>query len=154
MEHQHADAFRLIRYRADNRHAEEAIWNSRDGLAYDTLILRDGSGATRLSWDPAPYLPDHRPAVGDRIFIDLTVDRAIELADLQAETWWNAGSALAAAIRQRFVRQDQLEVYLEIHLAYEAMCGAPELVEVTEQMALERGWLQSFDHRGGSPPER
>jgi hypothetical protein len=142
--YRHADAFRFVTYRADNRHTDEVIWNSRDGLVLNTVTLRDGSTATRRIWrverseQSEPCVPDHRPAFGDRIFIDLTVDRAIELAFWQAEKWWSGPPS--AYIRERFASQGGLQAVMELLFVQEAMSGAPEVVVVTEEMARERGW--------------
>lgn len=86
---EHVEAFCLMQYRSDHGTESEAIWNSRDGVTPFIITLRSGKQATHVNWNLDIRLPDYRPAIGDRIFVDLTRERAFELAAERVEGWWD-----------------------------------------------------------------
>lgn len=140
MKHRHPDAYCLLRYRADNRHAEEVVWNSRDGLATTTIFLRDGTPATRFGQaDCHVYAPDHVPVLGDLVLIDLTERRALEIAAERAESLWAAGES-SGAFRDTFASAAEFLSVVEMALLADWERGQPELVEVTEELARQHGW--------------
>lgn len=87
--HHHAEAFRLMRYQADDGTEDEWIWNSRDGVTPFIVTLRSGKSARHVNWAGDIYNPDHRPKPGDRIFVDLTPERAIEKRRVFVDLWWD-----------------------------------------------------------------
>lgn len=79
--HLHAEAFCLMKYATDDRSVVEWIWNSRDGVTPLCIMTRDREHEmTHVNWNEDTYAPDHRPQAGDRIFVDMTLDRARALA--------------------------------------------------------------------------
>lgn len=139
--HTHAEAFNLMRYTADGDSTNtELIWNSRDGVTPFVVTLKDGSAATHRDWRSDQYRPDHTPSVGDRIFVDMTEDRCRELAETNAVRFWN-DPRLPASSDDRWATVEQLAEDLERSYLMDSRRGAPDLVEVTEEMAHERGWL-------------
>jgi len=76
-------------YRDDHGN-EEWIWNSRDGVSPFCLMSPQGLEARHVEWSRDRYAPNHVPEIGDRIFVDMTPDRAKQLA----ETWFDRMSQL------------------------------------------------------------
>lgn len=66
--YQHAEAFCLMTYRADDGSEEEVIWNSRDGVTPFTVRLLSGKTATHVNWAADRAVPDHRLKHGERYF--------------------------------------------------------------------------------------
>ncbi len=88
--HQHREAFALMQYESDDGSVREVIWNSRDGVTPFCGTSRDGdTQLTHVRWHEDRYAPDHVPALGDRIFVDLTRDRAMALAEKNAQRFWD-----------------------------------------------------------------
>lgn len=84
-DYQHAEAFMLMTYRAGDE--EERIWNSRDGVTPFVITLKSGKVATHEDWHADVRAPDYQPQPGERIFADLTADRARELAEARVDGW-------------------------------------------------------------------
>jgi hypothetical protein len=75
--HQHAEAFRLMWYGCQCGHRER-IWNSRDGVTpFGTLCPScDRPDLQHIWWNQDQYAPDHKPAFGQRVWIDMTRESA------------------------------------------------------------------------------
>lgn len=142
VEHRHAEAFCLMKYRAEDRHLEEVLWNSRDGVTPFMLTMRDGSYGSHVDWRNDQYAPDHRPQVGDRIFIDLTEQRAHEVVTEIADKIWNGPreADLSYDPEEVYGSYEALRASLLEGLLDEVRRGAPDVVEVTEEYARARGW--------------
>ncbi|MFI2663700.1 hypothetical protein [Micromonospora carbonacea] len=126
MNHQHGEAFAIMTYRSDDGTETERIWNSRDGVTPFVVTLRSGKVAHHVDWSSDVYAPDHRPQPGERMFVDLTPERARELA------LRNARQAFAEArpgLDPR-VRWATPEAMAETLVAEYLRPGAPDLVEV------------------------
>jgi hypothetical protein len=73
--HLHAKALRLITYRSADGKLEEQIWNSRDSAAPIVVYARDAE--TPLQHEHSrigQYAACQEPKIGDRIFVDITLD--------------------------------------------------------------------------------
>lgn len=80
--HVHVEAFCLMRYSCGCSHSE-IIWNSRDGVTPFTAPCPScGSpiGLTHVNFQADGYAPDHHPHKGQRVWVDMTEDRATSLA--------------------------------------------------------------------------
>jgi hypothetical protein len=79
--HQHAEAFCLMWYACECGHRER-VWNSRDGVTAFGFQCPSCKQPNLLhvNWNLDQYAPDHVPAPGQRVWIDLTRDRALEIA--------------------------------------------------------------------------
>lgn len=87
--HTHAEAFMLMKYASEDGTVEEIIWNSRDGVTPFVVTAQDGvTSMTHVDWGRDVYQPDHRPKPGDRIFVDLTPERARASARRNAAHYW------------------------------------------------------------------
>lgn len=79
--HQHTEAFCLMWYACECGHRER-IWNSRDGVTafgFQCPSCKEPK-LRHVNWNLDQYAPDHVPAPGQRVWIDLTRDRALEIA--------------------------------------------------------------------------
>jgi hypothetical protein len=125
----HAEAFCIMTYRADDGSEEEQIWNSRDGVTPFCVALRSGKSAKHVDWHRDVYAPDYKPPAGSRMFVDLTPERAEEIARMKADLYWSDTAAVYNpqsewATKEAFV-QSLLASYLQLP-------GAPDIVVVGE----------------------
>lgn len=91
MAYRHPEAFRLMTYRCESGPCgDELVWNSRDGVT--PFVIRCatcGGEATHVApWERDPLAPDHQPSFGDRVFVDATPERLLELRAAGFEKAW------------------------------------------------------------------
>lgn len=141
-EHRHAEAFHLMKYRADHRQLEEYLWNARDGVTPFVVTMRDGTPGTHVDWRGDVYAPDHQPAVGERIFIDMTEERAREIAEQTADKLWEGpvDAELSYNPKTIYPSYAALRGTLLQGLLDEVKRGAPDVIEVTAEYAEAHGW--------------
>lgn len=80
--HNHAEAFMLMQYRCKNNHTV-MIWNSRDGVTPFMIkcqVEQCGEYAEHVNWGADFYHPKYQPRIGSYIFVDLTEERALLMA--------------------------------------------------------------------------
>jgi len=87
--HLHAEAFCLMKYSTKDGSEAEWIWNSRDGVTPFIIRSRSGKEMTHVDWHLDRYLPNYKPAPGERIFVDLTLPKAIAYARARIERDWD-----------------------------------------------------------------
>lgn len=116
MSYKHAEAYCLMTYRSDDETEEEIIWNSRDGVTPFTITLRSGKPARHVNWRDDVRDPDYKPKPGERIFVDLTPERAEEHARRVMSNW-------------EHLPQRELPSLKELTQSY-LRDGAPDLIEV------------------------
>jgi hypothetical protein len=115
--YQHAEAFRLMTYVSDDGTETEQIWNSRDGVTPFVISLRSGKAATHTGRRDI-YAPEYVPVPGERMFVDLTPERALDAARRNLERWAAEG-------------MDMTDAPTAEQLANEYVYpGAPNLIEV------------------------
>jgi len=68
----HGEAFCLMTYQSRDGSAREVLWNSRDGVTPFIISSRDGTGMEHIDWHRDKPVPDYKPPVGSRIFVDAT----------------------------------------------------------------------------------
>lgn len=82
----HAEAFCLMQYCCKACKNIELLWNSRDGV---TPFMIDcpkcGDTAQHINFGKDECFPGYRPFVGQRIFIDLTKERARHQAKMHID---------------------------------------------------------------------
>lgn len=128
----HAEAFCLMHYRdADGN--EETIWNSRDGVTPFIMRSRAGREMTHVNWQGDHCRPNYLPLIGDRMFVDITRERALEIAQAQVARWWDDATLpmqqhpFLGPMGRDGAAQHLVEgIYEDGH--------RPTLVEVTEEM--------------------
>jgi len=80
--YKHLEAYCLMVYRCMTCGHLEVIWNSRDGVTPFSLTcpscghLSLSHALLALDW----CVPTHQPHVGQRVWIDMTFDRAVSMA--------------------------------------------------------------------------
>ena len=75
----HCEAFCLMRYQTEDSKSIEYIWNSRDGVTPFCVMAKDGvSMMQHTNWKGDELRPHHKPQPGDRIFVDLTLEKMKE----------------------------------------------------------------------------
>lgn len=128
----HVEAFCLMLYR-DAAGNEEWIWNSRDGVTPYGVASRQGLEALHVEWSRDRRLPEYVPAIGDRIFVDLTIERARELRRAYVEQWWTHGKGESKMSSRFASKGDAVEQLALSDLEYGGG-GAPDLIEVTAEV--------------------
>lgn len=159
----YAEAYCLIPF-VSATGEREVIWNSRDGYAPLTITSRTGEPAaieTLLDSEPLalPFAPLHVPAVGDRIFVDLTEARARMFAARRVERVQareRAGELdglspldVVFPTREAAVESAFLDIYKP---------GVPDILVVTagylDQLQAERGELGADLQAAEAPRSR
>jgi hypothetical protein len=69
----------------------EYLWNSRDGVTPFTITSKDGNSAQHVNWEQDLYEPLHMPRIGDRVFVDLTLEHARVYRTRDVERFWDNG---------------------------------------------------------------
>lgn len=123
-QYNHAEAFCLMKFRADDGTDEEVIWNSRDGVTPFVITLKSGKTAHHVDWQNDLCVPDHKPKPGDRIFIDLTIEKANQYAEERIARWKAENAAEEWGV--------PLPSVGELISDYLRHPGAPDIMEVTE----------------------
>ncbi len=112
----------------------ELLWNSRNGVTPFCIRTRDGQGEMQHFGRDQP-VPGHRPAAGDRIFVDCKPEDALEHAEkLVAEGWDHPEYPLSRSYDRR---EDAVRSFAMG--TYESGIQ-PRVVVVTEAMAKKMGW--------------
>jgi hypothetical protein len=91
IKHTHSEAFCLILYRSSDGTQEEQVWNGRDSVAPSMIYARDAATPLqRADSPPAEYLgPDHRPKLGDRMFVDRSFAKLVALKQQLVKGAWD-----------------------------------------------------------------
>ena len=88
-QHLHAKAFRLITYRSADGKLEEQIWNSRHRAAPIVVYARDAETLLQHAYSRiGQYAARQEPKMGDRIFVDITLDNVIAYKRRMVESEW------------------------------------------------------------------
>lgn len=81
MSYKHAEAFCHMTYESYDGTESERIWNSRDGVTPFIVTLKTGKEARHVNWHDDIRTVDWKPQPEDRIFVDLTKEKALEIAE-------------------------------------------------------------------------
>jgi hypothetical protein len=125
--YRHPEAYCLMTYRSDDGTEEEVLWNSRDGVTPFVITLRSGKQATHVDWHNDQRVPDYQPAPGTRLFVDLTEDRAHELARSAAQAWFDDPTELGQLARSEYRTVDDMAAMLATQ--YLQVPGAPDIAD-------------------------
>jgi hypothetical protein len=87
-EHQYSEAFCLMRYASQDGHACEMLWNSRNGVTPFGLNARGGALMYHIDWNRDRRTQRFVPPVGMRVFVDLSPERAREIAERKVNEFW------------------------------------------------------------------
>lgn len=130
MSYNHAEAFCVMTYRTEDDAEQEILWNSRDGVTPFCIQLKSGRLANHVEWgrdfaDPE-YWKKLKP--GDRMFVDLTMKRAIDHRRSYVGKYWDHMMAQHYRTQSNAIRQ-LAKADLETGGG-----GAPDVIEVTQEM--------------------
>lgn len=94
--HNHVEAFCLMWYACPCGH-QERYWNSRDGVTpFGTLCPScDQPDMKHVRWREDQYAPHHKPAHGQRVWVDMTRERAEHYAKERIASAEKAGHTIA-----------------------------------------------------------
>lgn len=126
--HSHKEAFMVMKYASADGRVVEFIWNSRDGVTPFIIHSRDGVELSHVEWKRDRYLPEYRPQPGERIFVDLTPERARASSARMVEQFWDAPQY---AMRERYESQDEAIAALTKDALEHGGGGAPDLIEAS-----------------------
>ena len=77
----HKEAFCLMLYECERCGRSETLWNSRDGVTPFIIRCRHCNGEARhINWFMDECKPNHKPKPGQRIFVDMTKEKARKIA--------------------------------------------------------------------------
>ncbi|NGO50482.1 hypothetical protein [Allomesorhizobium camelthorni] len=86
-----AEAFMLMKY-AGKAGEVEWLWNSRDGVSPFGVSTGSGGGImNHADWREDVFVPNFVPPIGMRIFVDLTMDKALVSARKRVSESWDRG---------------------------------------------------------------
>jgi hypothetical protein len=90
--HNHAEAFCVMQYRCEKCGTTDFIWNSRDGVTPFMVGCRKCEGTMQhTEWEHDRCDPGYTPRPGQRMFIDLSWEKATEIAKQIIDQWKNCG---------------------------------------------------------------
>lgn len=126
MSHNHCEAFRLMKY-VDTAGNVEWIWNSRDGVTPFIVMSPAGLESMHEDWARDPYIPNHFPKLGDRVFVDLTEARAREKAIEFVDKFW---ADAKYPMSESFVTRDEaVQSYIDTWIEDK---GSPDIIVVDQ----------------------
>lgn len=84
------EGFKIMTYRCKQGGHSESIWNSRNGVTPFMVGCRQCPGIMEhVEWHNDIYAPDFKPPAGMRIFVILTIERALEKRRRYVERHWD-----------------------------------------------------------------
>jgi hypothetical protein len=97
-EHNHLEAYCLMKYQSKDAKVVEYLWNSRDGVTpfsigpkdEDTGLGDDDQDLLHSDWREDTYNPLYIPAVGSRIFVNATPKLVRPRAVAYVDRLWDA----------------------------------------------------------------
>lgn len=129
-QYHHREAFCLMLYR-DSAGNEEWIWNSRDGVTPYGITSRQGLDAVHVEWNRDRCLPGHRPRRGDRVFVDLTIERAREHRRAFVDHWWYRPGFGTQLCERYASKQAAIDDLAQADMEFGGG-RTPDLIEITE----------------------
>lgn len=77
----HKEAFCLMYYECEKCGNLERLWNSRDGFTPFIIGCKKCGGESKhVRWELDRCVSDYEPKSGERIFVDMTKEKAKEIA--------------------------------------------------------------------------
>lgn len=124
--YRHAEAFCLMKYATKDGSEVEWLWNSRDGVTPFIIRSRAGNEMHHVDfWLDRP-VPNYQPLPSERIFVDLTPERAEQFARRRIERYWNDGEY---PMSRTFETQEQALAELVKGMLRP---GAPDVIEARD----------------------
>lgn len=129
--YRHGEAFCLMEYRCEKEPIHrEIIWNSRDGVTPFLVGCRlCKSLMQHVNWQSDKPEPTYLPHVGQRMFVDLSEERALKLAQQQVESLWEHPEY---PMKSEFENKQQ--AILTLVKEYLSKKGQPDAIVVTDEI--------------------
>jgi hypothetical protein len=131
LKHQHAEAYMLMVYTSHDGAEQEVLWNSRDGVTPFMITGRSGEELAHRTRLADHYAPGHVPAVGDRIFVDLTLQRARVFAAAQIERLERGSLAGRRTLEEQYASREAAVEDWAQQMLVENGGGRPDILVVT-----------------------
>jgi hypothetical protein len=131
----YTEAYCLMKYRTKDGTEEEFLWNSRDGVTPFGIMSRSGKELFHVEWRSDKCVPNHVPKIGDRIFVDLTKERAEECARINVDRMWDAPNYPMS--QAGYGSKENAAAILAEN--YVKNAGEPDVIEVTQE------WLNALN---------
>lgn len=125
----HVEAYCVMLYATTTGSEREIIWNSRDGVTPFIVFSRSGHEMQHVAWEQDTMWLTYVPDVGSRIFVDLTRELALPIAQSQVEQPWDAGEYPMKDYYPS--KEEAVEMLLT---GWMERPGAPHIMEVTPEM--------------------
>lgn len=127
----YGEAFHLMQYKDDVTGEIEWVWNSRDGVTPFSMTSPAGNPAAHAHWESDKFAPNHTPAVGDRIWADMSKEGFQKLLEEKVERYWKHPDYPMSTMFE--TKEEALEQMMKT----EWEKGMPYLVVVTEEMHIQ-----------------
>lgn len=101
----HKEAFCLMWYACKTCGHQERMWNSRDGVTPFGMQCPSCGDSEMFHdrWQEDKFAPDHKPHDGQRVWVDMTLERAQQYADARIANATVQGFTVSASRRQRII---------------------------------------------------
>jgi hypothetical protein len=120
----------------DERTGEiEIVWNSRDGVTPYSMTSRVGNDSRHVHFEADTCAPNHVPSIGQRIFVDLTLERATEGRRRYVERFWDTPIAGCAKMSERW---ETKEAAVEELSQADIFPNTPDIIVVDEAWLANR----------------
>ncbi len=131
--HRQAEAFHRMKYQCNDRNcgAVEWVWNSRDGVTPFGILMRCGHDGYHVDWRRDQYMPGYIPAVDERVFVTLTIEKAREYRRADVEAHWDKGDY---PMRDAFESKEAAVEKLAEHDVASFAPDTPDLIVVTPEL--------------------
>lgn len=133
MTYAHNDGFLLMTYACKAGH-REVIWNSRDGITPFMVDCRTCADvAYHVEWRMDARTERHVPKIGDRVFINLTMEAARAYRTEYVDRYWDDDMAEVFGTKEAAVErlaQGDVDSFKPF---------TPDLIEVTPEWLAARG---------------
>lgn len=121
-------------YECEDCGHSERLWNSRDGVTpFIVSCQKCGGAAQHVAWHLDERRRNHQPKPGERMFVDLTPERARQSAATYVERFWDGDPDNGVPpMREAFPGKTKEEAAEHFATEWCSRPGAPHIVTVGE----------------------
>lgn len=142
------EAYSLMLYRSESGR-EFRIWNTRDGVTPFTCRI-DDEEFKHVEWRQDKRTPDFVPKVGMYVFVDLTIEKAVEYRTKYVDRAWNNPDYPMETEGQWKDKHDAIWDLARGDLVHGGGAG-PDLVKITAEWVA--GFVAGQRNMAGPLPE-
>ena len=129
----HNEAYCVMQYESDDGKTTELLWNSRDGVTPFCVTAKDNETTLQhVRWGEDKREPFYQPEPGMRCFVDLTKERAQQLAKESVEAWFS-DEEKRAFCEKGGVTREQLLVVKTNEMDFACKNKQPDIIEATPE---------------------